>query len=151
LRSGTDLRQFVAAAALANARTFGGQDYDGYHAIMALAPSYQMSSELPEAERALPVLKVLYRNTNHIQQSGGSGHEVLHAIDAIPVPAGESAAEALRDATRRRDVDRAERALAGLTNRSLDEAYNDLQYIVQDHTNVHRVVLAWRSWALLDL
>src|SRR6185295_10534776 len=27
LRSGTDLRQFVAAAALANARTFGGEDY----------------------------------------------------------------------------------------------------------------------------
>src|SRR5262249_11507566 len=47
MRSGTDLRQLVAAAALANARTFGGQDYEGYHAIMALAPAYQMSSELP--------------------------------------------------------------------------------------------------------
>ena len=30
-----------------------------------------MACELPEAQRALPVLKVLYRNTNHIQQMGG--------------------------------------------------------------------------------
>src|SRR6516165_7882592 len=63
-QAGADLRTLVAAAALANARTFGGQDYTGYHAFMALAPSYQMASELPEANRALPVLKVLYRNTH---------------------------------------------------------------------------------------
>ena len=72
INSGTDLRELVAAAALANARTFGGQDYDGYHAIMALAPAYQMSRELPESRRALPVMKVLYRNTSHIQQTGRS-------------------------------------------------------------------------------
>jgi len=54
IHGGTDLKQLVAAAALANARSFGGQDYDGYHAFMALVPSYQMSAELPEAERALP-------------------------------------------------------------------------------------------------
>ena len=35
LKSGTDLRTMVAAAALANARTFGGQDYVGFHTIMA--------------------------------------------------------------------------------------------------------------------
>src|SRR4051812_48034354 len=34
--AGTDLREIVAAAALANARAFGGQDYDGYHTLMAL-------------------------------------------------------------------------------------------------------------------
>src|SRR5262249_22448380 len=39
INEGTDLRRLVAAAALANARTFGGQDYEGYHTIMALAPS----------------------------------------------------------------------------------------------------------------
>src|SRR5690348_13454707 len=33
LRGGTALRDLVAAAALANARTFGGQDYEGYHTI----------------------------------------------------------------------------------------------------------------------
>ncbi|HEY6169038.1 MAG TPA: hypothetical protein VI454_13430, partial [Verrucomicrobiae bacterium] len=31
LRVGTDLRQLAAAAALANARTFGGEDYVGFH------------------------------------------------------------------------------------------------------------------------
>src|SRR5271168_4702801 len=48
MKGGTNVRDIVAAAALANARTFGGQDYDGYHALMALMPAYQMSAELPE-------------------------------------------------------------------------------------------------------
>jgi hypothetical protein len=151
IKSGTDLRQLVAAAALANARAFGGQDYDGYHAIMALAPAYQMSGELSEAERALPVLKVLYRNTNHIQQMGGSSHEALHSIEPSAPPEGKCAGEVLRDLTRRADYDGAERAFAALARSSLDEAYNDLQYVVQDYPDVHRVVLAWRAWALLDL
>jgi hypothetical protein len=151
MNSGTDLRQLVAAAALANARTFGGQDYDGYHAIMALAPAYQMSLEMPEAQKALPVFKVLYRNTNHIQQMGGAAHEAMHVVEAVASPASRASAEALREATRHRDMEAGERILAALAGGSLDEAYNDLQYIVQDHVNVHRVVLAWRSWALLDL
>ncbi|MBV9122556.1 MAG: hypothetical protein JO112_04295, partial [Planctomycetes bacterium] len=71
LQTGTDLGTLVAAAALANARTFGGQDYTGYHAFMALAPSFQMAAELPESSRPLPVLKVLYRNTHRIQEFGG--------------------------------------------------------------------------------
>jgi hypothetical protein len=148
--AGTDLRQLVAAAALANARSFGGQDYEGYHAIMALAPSYQMACELPEAQRALPVLKVLYRNTNHIQQMGGRNHEALHPVEPAPLPAGTPAAEALRAATRQQNMEAAERAFATLVQRPLDEAYNDLQWVVQDYIDVHRVVLAWRSWALLD-
>jgi len=151
IKSGTDLRQLVAAAALANARTFGGQDYDGYHAMMALAPAYQMSGELSEANRALPVLKVLYRNTNHIQQMGGKSHETLHAIEPAALPTGQCTGEALRELTRRADYAGAERAFATLMHGSLDEAYNDLQYIVQDYPDVHRVVLAWRAWALLDL
>ncbi len=151
MKSGTDLRQLVAAAALANARTFGGQDYDGYHAMMALAPAYQMSGELSDANRALPVLKVLYRNTNHIQQMGGKSHETLHAIEPASLPQGQCAGEALRELTRRADYDGAEKAFAALTHGPLDEAYNDLQYIVQDYPDVHRVVLAWRTWALLDL
>ena len=71
IKAGTDLRTLIAAGALANARTFGGQDYVGFHTIMALAPAYEMSRELPEALRPLPVLKVLYRNTSRIQQFGG--------------------------------------------------------------------------------
>ena len=54
LKSGTELRRLVSAAALANARAFGGQDYDGYHAFMALAPAYQMAAEMPEAKRRCP-------------------------------------------------------------------------------------------------
>jgi len=148
--AGTDLRQLVAAAALANARSFGGQDYEGYHAIMALAPSYQMACELPAAQRALPVLKVLYRNTSHIQQMGGRNHEALHPVEPAALPAGQPGAEALRAATRRQDMEAAERAFAALAQRPLDEAYNDLQLVVQDYIDVHRVVLAWRSWVLLD-
>jgi len=72
LRSGTELRQLVAAAALANARTFGGEDYVGFHTMMALAPAYHMALELPEARRPLPVLKVLYRNTHRIQEYSSS-------------------------------------------------------------------------------
>ena len=33
------LKQLVTSAALANAETFGGQDYVGYHAEMALIPA----------------------------------------------------------------------------------------------------------------
>ena len=45
----------------------------------------------------------------------------------------------------------AERAFAALTEKSVSDAYNDLQYLVQDYVDVHRVVLAWRAWSLLDL
>src|SRR3989454_8752975 len=63
LRSGADLRRLVAAAALANARTFGGEDYVGFHTMMALAPALHMAQELPTELQPLPVFKVLYRNT----------------------------------------------------------------------------------------
>jgi hypothetical protein len=151
MRDGTDLREFVAAAALANARAFGGQDYEGYHALMALAPSYQMSREMPEDRRALPILKVLYRNTNHIQQLGGGKKEAIHTIDAAHSSGDRPGPESLRDAMRRKDMAGAEREFAALAGGPLDEAYNDLLYLVQDDVDVHRVVLAWRAWALLDL
>src|SRR5262249_15590724 len=75
LQAGTGLNDLVAAAALANARTFGGQDYTGYHSFMALAPSFEMARELPAERRPLPVLKVLYRNTRRIQECGGRKKE----------------------------------------------------------------------------
>src|SRR5579872_6807195 len=81
LKNGTELRELVAAAALANARPFGGQDYDGYHAFMALVPAFHMAGELPKDKQALPVLKVLHRNTNRMQAVGGRKKEVLHAIE----------------------------------------------------------------------
>src|SRR4029453_15175319 len=66
LKNGTGLKELIAAGALANARAFGGQDYNGYHSFMALCPSFAMARALPEKERALPVLKVLYRTSTHI-------------------------------------------------------------------------------------
>lgn len=151
MQSGTDLDALVAAAALANARAFGGQDYTGYHAFMALMPAYLMARELPAAQRALPVLKVLYRNTSRIHATGTDQHEVLHPITGSDVPVKESGAKTLREATRRGDMDRAERTFAGLVHKSVEGAFNDLQFSIQDEIDVHRVVLAWRAWSVLDL
>ncbi len=151
IHAGEEFSRLVAGAALANARTFGGQDYEGYHSIMALVPAYEMSRELPESQKALPLLKVFYRNTNHIQQQGGHSHEALHPIAPAELSSGQCGGEALREATRRRDYQGAERTFAALSAKSVMDAYNDLQYLVQDYVDVHRVVLAWRAWSLLDL
>jgi len=151
LAQGTELRELVAAAALANARTFGGEDYVGFHAFMALAPAYEMSKEMPSDRKALPVLKVLYRSTNQIQSKGGRSHEVLHPVEAVSVPASETGREALREAMRHQDLDRAEGLFAGMVAHSPAQAYNDLQALIWDETDVHRVVLAYRAWDLLGL
>ena len=55
LRAGSELRQLVAAAALANARTFGGEDYVGTLANngVALAPYHEFDSKIsPELTAA---------------------------------------------------------------------------------------------------
>jgi hypothetical protein len=151
VKNGTSLGNLIAAAALANARTFGGEDYDGYHAFMALAPALSMAAEMPEERKALPVLKVLYRNTNRIQGFGGRKREVLHPVTAADLPKDRPGGEVLREATRKKDKDGAEHIFAGIARGPVGEAYNHLQFCVQDEVNVHRVVLAWRSWAVLDL
>ena len=148
MRQGVGLDTLLKAAALANARTFGGEDYVGFHTMMALAPAWHMARELPEAQRPLPVFKVLYRNTNRIQQHGGRSNEVLHPVE----PAGQQVTgEELREAIRRRDVALAERMLARETLASPEEAFNDLLLAVQDTPEVHRVVLPYRAWDLLGL
>jgi len=151
LREGTELKQLVAAAALANARTFGGEDYVGFHTLMALAPAFHMAKELPEARRALPVLKVLYRNTNRIHEHGGAGSEVLRTVQPAALSASRNPGEALSDAVRGKDVDEAERAFAAIAAGSPDEAFNSLLVAVEDDTEVHRVVLPYRAWELLDV
>jgi len=139
IKSGDDLRRLVAAGALANARTFGGEDYVGFHAMMALAPSLHMAQELPEALQPLPVFKVLYRNTNRIQEKGGRKEEVLHAVKCAPLGQGRLGAESVRDAVHRQSVDEAERIFATVAQAGPGDALNDLLYTVQDHTEVHRV------------
>jgi hypothetical protein len=151
LKSGTELKRLVAAAACANARTFGGEDYVGFHTMMALSPSLHLARELPEAQQPLPVFKVLYRNTNRIQERGGRKEEVLHPVQPAKLSEGKPTGEALREAVRRKDLAGAEQTLAALTRRSADDAFNDLLYAVQDNTEVHRVVLPYRAWDLLDL
>ena len=151
LAQGTELRDLVSAAALANARTFGGEDYIGFHAFMALAPAYEMTKEMPSNRKALPVLKVLYRSTNQIQVKGGRSGEVLHPVEAHPVVPSNERRISLRDAVRQGNLDRSERLFAGLVAHSPAEAYNDLQALVQDDADVHRVVLAYRAWDMLGL
>src|SRR4051794_29474294 len=151
LRGGLDLQQLVAAAALANARTFGGEDYVGFHTMMALAPAFHMSRELPEDRRALPVLKVLYRNTNRIQEHGGRKSEVLHAVRPAALSEGKPAGESLREAVRRKDLGEAERTFAAVAQGSPEDAFNALLCAVEDNTEVHRVVLPYRAWDLMGL
>ncbi|HVW37345.1 MAG TPA: hypothetical protein VHB99_08565, partial [Pirellulales bacterium] len=150
LNHGTELQEIVAAAALANARTFGGEDYIGFHTFMAMSPAYYMASLLPAERRALPVLKVLYRNTNRLHEFGGRKSEVLHPVKAS-LAAGVSGADAIRDAIHRRDVASAEQALAAIVARSPEEAFNDVLECVEESPDVHRVVLAHRSWDMLGL
>src|SRR2546423_792461 len=104
LKSGTELRRLVAAAALANARTFGGEDYVGFHTMMALAPALHMAGELPAPLQPLPVFKVLYRNTNRIQEKGGRKEEVLHLVKPEPRSAGATTGKPLRAAIPGKDV-----------------------------------------------
>ncbi|HXD85578.1 MAG TPA: hypothetical protein VN641_03735 [Urbifossiella sp.] len=149
IKSGTDLRTLTAAGCLANAREFGGKHYDGYHTFMAMAPAYDMSKELPEGQKPLPVLKVLYRNATHIQAKGGRKNEELHPVKPIPVPEGKVAGEMLQQLTRKGDPTTAEGIFASVQD-SPEDAFNHIMYAVADDINVHRTVLAWRSWAMLD-
>src|SRR5256886_15638527 len=101
LKSGTDLRRLTAAGALANARTFGGEDYVGFHTMMALAPALHMAQELPAELQPLPVFKVLYRNTNRIQERGGRKEEVLHPVKPATLSEIQAGGEVLREGVRR--------------------------------------------------
>ena len=150
LHSGTSLKTLTAAAALANARTFGGEDYVGFHTLMAMAPAYHMSQELPAASQALPIFKVLYRNTNRIQEHGGRTGEVLHPVgyDTSSTP---PTADQLREAVRSKDAAAADRCFAGIARQGPEEAFEDLLLTVHDNTEVHRVVLPYRAWDLLGL
>jgi hypothetical protein len=151
LRQGTELKTLVAAGALANARCFGGEDYIGYHSFMALAPAYEMSKELPAQQRALPVLKVLYRNTARMQAVGGGKHDILHTIEPASPSSNIAAGELLQELTRHRDTPAAEGAFAAMAQGPLGEAFQHLQYEIQDEVDVHRVVLSWRAWSMLDV
>jgi len=147
-----NLKDLTAAGALANARVFGGEDYDGYHCMFALAPALEMSEELPEQARPLPVLKVLYRNAARMQQFRKEHpKDTLRVVKAATLPSSANPAELLRQATRLKDKDEGDRILGALADRSAKEAFDALQFAVQDKANVHGVALAHRSWEMVDL
>ena len=151
LKAGIGLKRLVAAAALANARTFGGEDYIGFHTMMALSPAFRMSGELPAGLQPLPVFKVLYRNTARIQAFGGRPREVLRPVKPSGVCETKVPGEFLRDAVRGKDAERAEKIFASIAQTSPADAFNALLYEVQDNTEIHRTALPYRAWDLLDV
>lgn len=152
LRAGTSLRDLVGAAALANARACGGEDYVGFHTFMALAPALQMAGELPSERRALPVLKVLHRNARCLHDPARAGTvETLVPVPPVADGSGSATAEQLREAVRARDLPRGEQVFAQLSQRGAEQAWNALLPTVHDGTDVHRIVLAHRAWDMLSL
>src|SRR5262245_7615194 len=135
LKQGAPISDLVAAGALANARAYGGTNYNGYHALMAMMPSYEMAPQMPPKLAALPVLKVLHRNARFFQDSGRAKEDALLPLETN---AGDPA---LAASVRARDLPRAEQSLAALEARSRPAAYEELQTVVRDDMNVHRVVL----------
>lgn len=151
LKAGTDLKTLVTSAALANVRAFGGQDYTGYHTFMALVPAFQMAGELPKSRQALPVLKVLYRNSSRIQEQQVHHQDTLQPVQAVEFVEPRRGGELLRESVRAVDWQGAEARFAALAKGTPGEAFHHLQFAVQDEVNVHRVVLAWRAWTMLGL
>jgi len=149
LREGTNANDVVTAAALANARALGGTNYDGYHAFMALLPAWEMSARMEAPLRHLPLLKVVHRSTRFIQAAGGADHDALEPLQG----GGDDAPDGSRlvEQMRARDQASAERSLAALAAGSPAKAHEELQRVVREDANVHRVVLAWRAFDLLRL
>ena len=145
-----DLKKLIGAGALANAVTFGGCDYVGFHTAMAMLPALEMSRMLTDRRQPLPVLKVLYRNSQQIQSVGGASKATLEAIHAAEHASEGDVGIQIRDACRKADVERGEKLLAGVGGSPLD-AFNALQPAIQDELNVHRFVFAHRTYGLVGL
>jgi len=149
LKAGTDLRQLVAAAGLANARAFGGEDYIGFHTLMALVPAYHMAmEEKNDARKPLAVLKVLMRNASRLKDTDNHHKDTLKPVVAN-ADKRLTAPEELREAVRRKDLAEAERKFAKLSA-TPENALDNLMMMVDDGAEVHRVVLVSRSWDLLN-
>ncbi len=149
IKSGVELKTLVAAGALANARSFGGHDYIGFHTAMALMPAWQIAEELPRQEKPLPILKVLYRNTARIHATGDG--ERLQRVTPVRFTTKIDAGERLFKEMCSSDMSSAEQTFATIAQGERKDVFNALQPIVQDAPDVHRVTLAWRAWDILQL
>jgi hypothetical protein len=150
LKRGVPLRTLVVAGALANARTFAGHDYEGFHAFMALRPALAMSARMPAGLEALPVLKVLYRNTARIRAAGERRERLTPVAAKAPTKAGDDAFT-LRRRVQERDLDGAESCFAWHHGQNPETARQVLHFVVEDDADVHRVVLADRAHDMASL
>lgn len=145
--AGTSPSTLAAAAALANARTFGGQDYTGYHCFMAIVPALEMARRLQGRASLLPLFKVLHRNTRQIEGSS----ETLRKVEPIEKKVADVRKKLLADGRNGR-FDEAEALFARvLSEQGPAAAYDALQPLVRDSIDVHQIVLAYRSWDMLQL
>src|SRR5437016_1370027 len=139
----------VAAAALANARAFGGEDYVGFHTLMALPPAYHMAAEeRRDDRRPLAVLKVLVRNASRLKEAGANTKDVLTPVEPGTLAADRPTGEQLREVARKADLAAAARTFAAIARGAPADALNQLMYMVDDADEVHRTVLVSRSWEL---
>lgn len=150
LRSGTSLTSLISAAALANARAFGGQDYVGFHTFMAFMPALRMARQLPAESQALPVLKVLYRQAARLEESGHHDHDTLSLVPAAADSPNTPVAD-LRSLVHQQQSENADRKVSELARQSPDSAWNNLLPAVFEAPEVHRIVLAHRAWDMLSL
>jgi hypothetical protein len=97
------------------------------------------------------VLKVLYRNSGRIQEADASQKDALHPVAAAKMLDPKRGGELVREAVRGVNWDFAESRFAAVANGPSGEAFNHLQYSIQDEVDVHRVVLSWRAYSMLDL
>ncbi|MBI3862468.1 MAG: hypothetical protein HY290_11290 [Planctomycetia bacterium] len=149
-RGETNMRQLIGAAALANAETFGGCDYVGFHTAMAMLPSLEMAKLLPADRQPLPVFKVLYRNSQQIQSVGGASKKTLQALHEAEHASDGDLGVSIRDACREQDIKKAEGLLA-TTGDSAVAALNAVMPAIVDDINVHRFVFAYRTYGLAGL
>lgn len=146
-----DNKQLISAAALANAEAFGGTDYIGFHTAMAMLPALEMTKQLPTERQSLPVLKVIWRNSQQCLAHGGASKPTLMALHAADhSPDGDMGLK-IRDACRKGDLNGAEQLFGSLANVSQKEMLNALAPAVQDDINVHRFVFAHRTFGLAGL
>jgi hypothetical protein len=118
---------------------------------MAMTPALHMIELLPSERRALPILKVIYRNTQQIQQYGGADKKTLREMHAAEEATVENRALSIRDACRTADVAGAEKLFAPLAKASLEDAFEALQPVTADDVNVHRYVFTHRTHELARL
>ena len=145
LRAGVTTSQLIGAAALANARALGGTHYNGYHALMAMAPSAEMGEQMAPPLGALPVLKVVHRSARFVKDAGRTHDDAL-----APLPPDAAAdGSGLVDAMHALEVPAAEARLAASLAQSRAAAFDRVQEVVREDGNVHRVVLSWRAVDLL--